>query len=243
MVFDSGCTSHLCNNKASFTDPQEVHSGLKLASNAVTKVKAKGDVKIMTSDGSRSNSIKLENTLYFPELRINLMSVAKIVDKKCEVLFTQDRAFIQDLEGNIKMVADREGDFFYLRSGSEIACAVSSSKLSKAIVWHERVGHLNSKDMATMLKNYSVIDLEFKDNTDLRSCKSCAVGKLTSTPFPKRIERSPTILNIVHTDLCGLMRTESKGGARYFMTVTDDNSRWCEVYFLHHKFEVASKFV
>ena len=205
---DSGYTPHLCNDKASFTDPPEVQSGLKLASNPVTQVKAKGDVKIMTSDGNHSKSIKLENTLYVPDLRINLMSVAKIVDKKCEVLFTQECAFIQDLEGNVKMVADREGDLFYLRSGSEIACTVSSNKSSKAIVWHERLGHLNSKDMATMLKNHRVIGLDFKDDTDLRSCKSCIAGKLTSTPFPKRIERSPTLLNIVYTDLCGLWMKE-----------------------------------
>ena len=152
------------------------------------------------------------------------MSVAKIVDKKREVLFTANRAIVSDLQGNVKMIADREGDLYYLRKSSESACAVSNSKLSNAVVWHQRLGHLNSKDMISMLKNKNVLGLDFKEHDDLRSCKTCIAGKLTSTPFPKRIERSPTILGIFHGDLCGPVRTQSKGGARYLLTLTDDKS-------------------
>lgn len=39
------------------------------------------------------------------------------------------------------------------------------------------------------------------------------------------------------------MRTSSKGGARYFMTLIDDYSRWCQVYFLKSKSEAPSKFL
>jgi hypothetical protein len=38
------------------------------------------------------------------------------------------------------------------------------------------------------------------------------------------------------------MRIESKGGARYFVTFTDDYSRWTQTYLIRKKSEVASKF-
>lgn len=46
----------------------------------------------------------------------------------------------------------------------------------------------------------------------------------------------------MHADLCGLMRTQSQGGARYLLTLTDDYSRWTEIHLLRDKSQVSSKF-
>jgi len=45
-----------------------------------------------------------------------------------------------------------------------------------------------------------------------------------------------------HSDFCGPMSVGSLGGARYFVTFTDDYSRFSYVYFLKHKSEVFKKF-
>lgn len=66
---------------------------------------------------------------------------------------------------------------------------------------------------------------------------------MTKAPFfiaSKR--RTKNLLEIVHTDVCGPMRTKSKSGARYFITFIDDYSRWCEVRFLRHKSEAFNAF-
>lgn len=89
---DSGCTSNLCNNVQSFGTPREVNSCVKLASDATARVKAKGDIRVVTSDGTQNKSIVLQNALYVPNLRTNLLLVAKIVDKKHNVIFTERRA-------------------------------------------------------------------------------------------------------------------------------------------------------
>ena len=39
------------------------------------------------------------------------------------------------------------------------------------------------------------------------------------------------------------MRSESKGGAKYFITFIDDHSRYCEVSFIKIKNQVFSEFV
>lgn len=219
---DSGCTSHLSNDKNSFSSIQEIQGGLKLASSATTQVRAKGDVTVFTSDGKHD---KLENTLFVPDLRNNLISVAKIVDKNNDVLFTTNNAYILDTTGKVKLVADRDGDLFFLRDGSSAACLASDIKNSSAKVWHQRLGHLNFRDMSSMMEKQLVMGMDFKNDVDLRSCKPCAAGKLASTPFPKIAERSPVTLGIIHADLCGPMRNTSKGGALYFLTLTDDHTR------------------
>jgi transposase InsO family protein len=54
--------------------------------------------------------------------------------------------------------------------------------------------------------------------------------------------RATKPLEIVHSDVCGPMRTTSSGGARYFVTYIDDFSRKVWVYLLKSKGECLEKF-
>ena len=54
--------------------------------------------------------------------------------------------------------------------------------------------------------------------------------------------RSTRKLQLIHSDVCGPMPTESIGGNKYFVTFIDDYSRCCAVYFLKSKSEVSEKF-
>jgi transposase InsO family protein len=54
--------------------------------------------------------------------------------------------------------------------------------------------------------------------------------------------RATKPLEIVHSDVCGPMRTTSLGGARYFVTYIDDFSRKVWVYSLKSKGECLEKF-
>jgi len=239
---DSGCTSHLCNNSELFTKTQHFKGSVRLANDATASVKGKGDVKVTFSKGKRNKPVTLQNTLYVPNLRMNLLSVAKIVDRKHQVLFTQNRAYVKDASGNVKMVADRMGDLFCLQESDEM-CATSNNISSEAEEWHRRLGHLNWQSMQLMSRNNAVTGFDLKDNGHFPACETCAAGKFASIPFPERGKRTSAPLEIVHADVCGPMRTSSNGGARYFLTFTDDFSRWTEVYFLKHKSEVSSRFL
>ena len=54
--------------------------------------------------------------------------------------------------------------------------------------------------------------------------------------------RSTRRLQLVHSDMCGPMQTESIGGHKYFVSFIDDYSRCCAVYFLKLKSDVFDKF-
>ncbi|GJY96743.1 retrotransposon protein, putative, ty1-copia subclass [Tanacetum coccineum] len=60
--------------------------------------------------------------------------------------------------------------------------------------------------------------------------------------FPRRPERGTDLLGIIHTDVCGPFRHVSRQGASYFITFTDDYSRYGYVYLLKHKHEVFETF-
>ena len=57
--------------------------------------------------------------------------------------------------------------------------------------------------------------------------------KISAKPFQKSIEHSfESLLDIIHSDVCGPMPKVSLGGARYFATFIHDKSKRMFVYFL-----------
>jgi hypothetical protein len=54
-------------------------------------------------------------------------------------------------------------------------------------------------------------------------CEICIEGKHQRKSFPKdETTRASKLLELVHSDVCGPMKTTSRGGARYFVTFIND---------------------
>ena len=68
------------------------------------------------------------------------------------------------------------------------------------------------------------------------------MGKMTKTPFVGYRERANELLALVHSDVCGPMTTQVRGRYSYFITFTDDLSRFGYVFLIKHKSEAFDKF-
>nr|GFB07575.1 retrotransposon protein, putative, Ty1-copia subclass [Tanacetum cinerariifolium] len=73
-------------------------------------------------------------------------------------------------------------------------------------------------------------------------CVSCMSGKMARKPFSHQVERAKDLLGLIHTDVCGPFKIVSRQGASYFITFTNDFSRYGYVYLLKHKHEVFETF-
>ena len=58
------------------------------------------------------------------------------------------------------------------------------------------------------------------------------MGKMTKTPFFGMVKRAIYLLEMIHIDVCGPVSIIVCGGYRYFLTFTDDLSRYM-VYLLN----------
>ena len=74
------------------------------------------------------------------------------------------------------------------------------------------------------------------------ACEACLMGKMTKTPFKGFVERATDLLEIIHTDVCGPMSIPARGGFLYFITFTDDISRFGYIYLMKNKSETFEKF-
>ncbi|KAK8690320.1 hypothetical protein V6N13_089014 [Hibiscus sabdariffa] len=65
---------------------------------------------------------------------------------------------------------------------------------------------------------------------------------MTKAPFTGKGERASDLLGLIHSDVCGPMNTQARGGFQYFITFTDDFSRYGYIYLMRHKSEALEKF-
>ena len=72
-------------------------------------------------------------------------------------------------------------------------------------------------------------------------CKGCAQGKIINNHFPKS-DSNARVLELIHSDVCGLVPSTSLSGYVYYVSFIDDYYRKTWFYFLKSKDEVFGKF-
>ncbi|UYV77008.1 hypothetical protein LAZ67_14002803 [Cordylochernes scorpioides] len=105
-----------------------------------------------------------------------------------------------------------------------------------------KLGHRNIESIKKIRNENLARGLSLNNCSHSTDCVQCIQGKLTETPFPKKTEyRATETLQLVHSDICGPLPTNSLSGKRYFITFTDDYSRYTKIYLLKGKDEAYEK--
>ncbi|GJT70419.1 retrotransposon protein, putative, ty1-copia subclass [Tanacetum coccineum] len=113
----------------------------------------------------------------------------------------------------------------------------SKHALNSSYLWHCHLGHINKKRMDKFKRDKILPPIH---DESLKKCKSCISRKMARKPFPHQLERAKDLLGLIHTDVCGPFRTVSREGVSYFITFTDDFSRYDYVYLMKHKLEIKA---
>src|SRR4051812_9491520 len=95
-----------------------------------------------------------------------------------------------------------------------------------------RLGHISQKRMKKLHGDGLLTSFDFES---YETCQACLLGKMTKSPFSGLPERATDLLELIHTDVCGQLSTIARGGYHYFISFTDDFSRYGYVYLMKHK--------
>nr|GEU56347.1 zinc finger, CCHC-type [Tanacetum cinerariifolium] len=126
-----------------------------------------------------------------------------------------------------------------ISSNYNVSNRITKHGLDSYYLWHCRLGHKNKKRM-DMLQHDGL--LQPTPGESHEKYESCISGKMARKRFPHQVERAKDLVGLVHTDVCVPFKTMSKEGANYFITFTDDFSRYGFVYLMKHKQEVFENF-
>ncbi|KAL0272978.1 UNVERIFIED_CONTAM: hypothetical protein PYX00_005765 [Menopon gallinae] len=250
---DSGASCHITHSKENFfryrafRSPIEIMLGKK---GVKMKAFGSGNVHVKIFLNGQWQNLELLNVWYVPDAFANLISVRAAVKHGCEVVFGSKNVLIRNaktkqtvatgyLKGNLYALNTKA-----IRQKNEKAIIATNNrdKQIDAMKWHRRLGHLNFVDLKKMEKNANENGVRIKKIEENTNCDICIRGKLCRSPFVKDTASKAKLLEIIHSDVCGPMKTESLGKSKYFVTFTDEKSRWTEVYFIRKKSQVLEKF-
>ena len=113
------------------------------------------------------------------------------------------------------------------------------SQSDDTYLWHLRLGHINLNRITRLVKDSPLRDLNVGT---LPVCESYLEGKMTKRPFSAKGERAKEPLQLVHSDVCGPLSVQARGGYEYFILFSDDYSRYGYVYLMQKKSETFGKF-
>lgn len=236
-IVDSGATCHMCNDKKLFVDlrhldtPQQV----TLGDGSSLEGLAEETVNLKTLLPDRSTQkCRLENVLFVPKLSYSLLSVSKA----SEAGKTKFGCKILNKEKKIIASATRFGNLYYLEYCKEEKLNVAEK--GNEMLWHRRYGHIGEQNLAS---DKLVEQFDYNISRSIGFCESCIGGKQHRTPFDSSTRQTGDLLELVHSDVCGKISERSIGGAQYFLTFTDDKSRYSWVYILKTKDQVFEYFL
>ncbi|GBN16134.1 Retrovirus-related Pol polyprotein from transposon TNT 1-94 [Araneus ventricosus] len=139
----AGVTSHMCLNEHLFTEINPIdNTYVKLAIDKTVKIIAKGTVTFDVLIGNQTKGITLQNVLYIPDLKNNLISISKVTANNLTVKFQRNHASVINSKNETGLIAKCEKGLYY------VTAIVESMSIVKEIEqWHQKFGHLNAKDL------------------------------------------------------------------------------------------------
>lgn len=88
-----------------------------------------------------------------------------------------------------------------------------------------RLCHVNFETIVKVGKKKCVRGLPPITKYNIVMCKDYQLGKLANSSLSRKSFTSKQVLELVHTNLCGPMRTKSGSSDKYFMLFIDDFCR------------------
>nr|GEY25635.1 retrovirus-related Pol polyprotein from transposon TNT 1-94 [Tanacetum cinerariifolium] len=123
-------------------------------------------------------------------------------------------------------------------TSSTLLCLMAKASPTQAWLWNQRLSHLNFDYINLLSKKDVVIGLPKLKYVKDQLCSSCEVSKAKRSSFKSKTVLSMNgRLNLLHIDLCGLMRVASINGKKYILVIVDDYSRYTWTLFLWSKDE------
>ena len=106
-------------------------------------------------------------------------------------------------------------------------------------LWHRRFGHISPQRLKSLVDSDMVANLSLPSvPSSIPVCPSCLDGKQTRDPFPHIASRRSVPLELVHSDLHGPLPSTANG-YKYWISFTDDASRYRRCWLLHKKSEAC----
>ncbi|GJR30109.1 retrovirus-related pol polyprotein from transposon TNT 1-94 [Tanacetum coccineum] len=234
-IKDSGCSKHMAGNRKLFSTYKAYNGGnVIFGSNLRRNIIGKGTIS--------HGTLKIANVEHVDNLVFNLLSVGKICDSKCKVVFSEnDSEIVKDSKVIGRCI--RKKGLYVMKLGTKPVdkiCLVTIDE--NYTLWHRRLGHANMRLVQSLASKElvrNIPNLKF----DQHFCDVCRIGKQAHAIHKaKNIVSTTRCLELLHMDLFGPSAVRSYGGNLYTLVIVDDYSMYTWTRFLTTKNEAFDQF-
>ncbi|TMC14556.1 MAG: DDE-type integrase/transposase/recombinase, partial [Chloroflexi bacterium] len=177
-----------------------------------------GTINIAVMANENINILELQNVVYAPKMKSNLLSLTTLLDRGYEISMNPKTGVNILKDGVLVSNTVRKGKLFYLKTVQPYA--LKTTVAESVGEWHKKMAHLGEEDIRK-LEGMSK-GMKLLEGTKVGTCGPCLEGKQTRQPSHEPRERATEPLELVHSDTSGQITPTSLGGANAYVTFTDD---------------------
>ena len=243
-LYDSGASRHMSPFSHHFTNLRSIPPRpITAANNRVFYATGMGDLGINVPNGSKSTHITLRDALYAPDMTLTVISISKIASAGYSVIFEGKFCKIKNKIGKIVGKIEARPNGLY-RVDRPIASAAAAQEQVDILTIHRRLGHISADSIRDLIRANAATGLHPIDLHSPISCDSCEHAKATRKIIRKSTinPRAQAFGDEVHTDVWGPAPVKTIGGRRYYITFTDDHSRFTKIELLRTKDEAFAAY-
>jgi hypothetical protein len=238
---DSGASDHFFRKRSDFLTYTPC-SRLSRSSEASTTLKIVGYGKAQKSFNHEGKTVVItfEEAFHSPSVTSDLVSISKLCDKGMTTVFGKQSVKFFSESGAHILTGQRHGGLYRLQENKTSALVVKSRTLDKPVDiegWHRRFGHAGISRIRLALERDLLNGLIVIGDPGNKppECDPCHIGQAKRRAFDAKTEVESRILERVHIDLTGPMRTRALGGFFYSMPIVDGCSAMTRDFYLMNK--------
>ena len=242
LYLDSGATCHIFKQANLLTNITTSKCNVRGVSGKLTNTDKIGDLLIKAQKVPNNNKIlRVKNFRLMPNAAFNLLSVSKLTERGCKVVFSKNTADIF-LNGQKILHAQKDETNLY-----KVVCIPYDSQTTeKAFIsiqeLHEKMGHLSEQQCRKLIKHNMIEGLKLTKGSKFKKCIACAKGKQKRRKHCKEVPPAKNKGDLIFSDLSGKISPPSFGGHKYYMSFIDSATRYSWIYFLKKKSEALDVF-
>ena len=248
---DTGASSHITPHRHWLRNYKKCCVEIKLADGSSIYSEGVGTVLFEPIiNGEPAQQVGFSNVLHVPALRNNLFSVLFLSMHRDFAINIHKDTISFKLAGKTLFYAKvhPSSNAAYLQ-GTTIPISESANLSSSATLpmdlelWHCRLCHPSYPVLRKMIKDELVTGLKITSTAKPDPiCEPCLSGKMVADPFPSSSHHSSRLLQLVHSDVHGPIRTPTHSGFIYWVTFIEDSGRFRAAFPMKKKSEVFSCF-
>jgi len=236
-LYDSGASRHISPFRHRFVTYQPITPRpISAADKRVFYAIGTGTLQIEVPNGpSAATPILLREALHAPDIGATVVSIGRIAKAGYTVLFDGGTCKIQNKNAKIvgQIPVSQNGLYKVEREHAGLVIPEDNGILAL----HRRLGHIPADAIRALLRHNVVTGLQLLDDKRPIFCESCEYAKATRKRINKERTTPPATSfgEEIHSDLWGPSPTSTIGGRKYYVTFTDDFSRFTVLELLKTK--------